>query len=253
MYHVEDKINEIMDEINNGTYFEGHNLENKSRMVGSFDVDNNWSVLSEIKASAVCTYKDEHFGDFSEWRTVLKLNGVKANTSYYAFINETYIKPEPKKTNYRTDDIVYKFDPTLGANALLRDYAPKMKNPEATIGYTISAGSEVTSDYDGKISSNISTSYSTLVSSPKIYDNGNMMNNYAELTFDYLNPFDNSGQFYEYNISQSYQSSSFIIKTGISQQDIICQDDRTVSIQRDGFWSNLLVHFNLNSKTTIVR
>lgn len=30
MYHVEDKINEIMDEINNGTYFEGHNLENKS-------------------------------------------------------------------------------------------------------------------------------------------------------------------------------------------------------------------------------
>lgn len=48
---------------------------------------------------------------------------------------------------------------------------------------------------ESKITSNISTSYSTLVSSPAIYDNGNMMNNYAEINFDYLRclPNENNG------------------------------------------------------------
>lgn len=135
----------------------------------------------------------------------------------------------------------------------LRDYQPKMKNPEATVGYTISAGAEISSNDESKITSNISTSYSTLVSSPAIYDNGNMMNNYAEINFDYLNPFDNTGEFYKYNISQSYQSSAFVIKAKVENRDIIMQDDRTISIQRDGFWSNKLVHFNINTKYTIVR
>ena len=204
------------------------------------------------KVDSICTYKNEHFGDYSEWRTALKLRGTNGN-DYYAFVNETYISPEKKNTNYRTDDIIYKFDPNLGANVELRDYQPKMKNPEATVGYTISAGAEISSNDESKIKSNISTSYSTLVSSPAIYDNGNMMNNYAEINFDYLKPFDNTGEFYKYNISQSYQSSAFVIKAKVENRDIIMQDDRTISIQRDGFWSNKLVHFNINTKYTIVR
>lgn len=251
---VENKANEIIEQINNGTFFEGHNIENsKAKLRGNFTKSSNWKLLDERKKDMVCTYNNEKFGDFSEWQSIFLLGGTLLNTEYYAFVNESYIKPNEYKTNYRTDDLIYKFDPTLGAKIELRDYGPKMKNPSATIGYSVSAGSEVTSDGGASISSNISTSYSTLVESPKVYDNGNMLNNYVEIRFDYLQPFANSNQFYEYNISQTYQSSSYIIKANKSTEDIICHDDRNVIIVRDGVWSNKRVSFNYNTKLTIVR
>lgn len=251
---IENKAQEIINSINDGTYFDGHNLNTTlTKLQGSFDKTDNWQLINEKKYDAICTDNNEHFGDYSEWQSIFKLNGTKYGTYYYAFVNESYIKPDPKKTDYRTDDLIYKFDPTLGADVEIRDYAPKMKNPTATIGFTVSAGAEVTTDDGSKLNGEISTSYTTLVESPKVIDNGNMTRNYVEICFDYLKPFDNSGQFYDYNIAQTYQSGAYIIKTEQNSRDIICNDDRVVSIQRDGFWSNLLVHFNINKKLTIVR
>lgn len=248
---VEKAADEVINQIYEGTFFQNHN--SLARVQEDFEIDDNWLLLDEEKVDYVCTYENEHFGDFSEWRSIYKLKNVRRGSSYYAFVNESYITPEKKDTDYRTDDIIYKYDPTLGANAEVRNYAPKMKSPSAEIGYSISAGSEATNDGGATISSSISTSYSTLVESPKIFDQGNMSQNYVEIKFDYLEPFKNSGEFYDYNISQTYQSSSYILKSDDGYNNIITRNDRTVSIQRDGFWSNRLVHFNMNSKITIVR
>ena len=75
-------------------------------------------ALDEEKVDYVCTYENEHFGDFSEWRSVYNLKNVRKGSSYYAFVNESYITPEKKNTNYRTDDIIYKYDPTLGVRGI---------------------------------------------------------------------------------------------------------------------------------------
>lgn len=242
---------EVINQIYEGTFFQNHN--SLARVQENFEIDDNWLLLDEEKVDYVCTYDNEHFGDFSEWRSIYKLKDVRKGSSYYAFVNESYITPEKKDTDYRTDDIIYKYDPTLGASAEVRNYAPKMKSPSAEISYSISAGTEAKNSGGATISSSIGTSYLTLIESPKIYDQGNMSQNYVEIKFDYLKPFDNKGDFYEYNISQTYQSSSYILKTNDGYDDIITRNDRTLSIQRDGFWSNRLVHFNMNSIITIVR
>jgi len=197
-------------------------------------------------------YKGTHYGDFSEWRTAYKLMTSNTTHDYYAFINESYIKPDTYKTNFRSDKLVYKFDPTIGADTELRDYAPKVKGPEATVGYSVSVGGEISQD-GGKLNSEISSSYSTLVKSPKLRDLGNMANNYAEIEFDYLHPWENSGQYYDYNIGQSYQTSTFIIKAQKLNQDIVIQNDRVVTIVNDKVFSNTTVNFNVPGTFTITR
>lgn len=250
---LNEKIEELQAEIKSGEIFDTYTINSPARLMGNFTTAPNWITYRITKVTAVLDYKDRHFGDFAEWRTIFKLSGTSAN-DYYAFVNESYITPDDDKTDYRTDKIVYSFDPTVGGTAYLRDYAPKMKNPSATIGYTVSAGAEVNTNGDATISSEISTSYSTLVESPKVYDNGNMANDYGEIKMSYLNTFDNKGDFYEYNISQTYQSSAFIILVPKSvTNDIIIQDNRTVGIQRDSVWVNQLVNFIMEDKITISR
>lgn len=187
---------------------------------------------------------------FRNGEALYKLNTNNRTHDYFAFVNETYIKPNTHKTDFRTDELIYKFNPTIGAKTELRDYQPKSKQPSANIGYSVSVSGETSSDGNSKVSSTISNSYSTLVESPKVHD---MMNNYAEIRFDYLYPFNNSGIFYDYNIGQSYQSSTFIIKAQKLNQDIIIGNDRDVTIVRDGVWSNSIITFKLNSKITIVK
>lgn len=46
---IENKIEEIMLQINEGTYFDGHNISSKSRFVGQFYKDANWVCISEKK------------------------------------------------------------------------------------------------------------------------------------------------------------------------------------------------------------
>lgn len=215
-------------------------------------IGDDWFEMYETKVDVSLDYKGTHYGDFSEWRTGYKLLTSNNTHDYYAFVNESYIKPDTYKTNFRSDKLVYKFDPTIGADTELRDYAPKVKGPEATVGYSVSVGGEV-SEGGGKLSSEISSSYSTLIKSPKLRDLGNMANNYAEIEFDYLYPWDNSGQYYEYNTGQSYQTSTFIIKAQKLNQDIIIQNDRVVTIVKDQVFSNKTVNFNIPGKITITR
>lgn len=46
---IENKIEEIMLQINEGIYFDGHNISSKSRFVGQFYKDANWVCISEKK------------------------------------------------------------------------------------------------------------------------------------------------------------------------------------------------------------
>lgn len=250
---LKEKIEKLQAEIKSGDIFNTYTVNTRARLVGNFTTAPNWVTYRITKVTAVLDYKNKHYGDFAEWRTIFKLSDTSTN-DYYAFVNESYITPDDNKTDYRTDKIVYSFNPTVGGTAYLRDYAPKMKNPSATIGYTVSSGAEVNTDGDATISSEISTSYSTLVDSPKVYDRGNMANDYGEIKMSYLNTFDNSGIYYDYNISQTYQSSAFIILVPKSvTNDIIIQDNRTVGIQRDSVFINKLVDFKIESKITINR
>lgn len=250
---LNDKIKELQSEINSGEIFDTYTINSPLRLIGNFTTSQNWITYRITKVTAVLDYKDKHYGDYAERRTIFKLSGTNVN-DYYAFVNESYIKPDEDKTDYRTDKIIYSFDPTVGGTAYLRDYAPKMKNPSATIGYTVSAGAEINSDEDMAISSEISTSYSTLIESPKVFDNGNMANDYGEIKMSYQNTFDNKGEFCEYNISQSYQSSAFIILVPKNvTNDIIIQDNRTVGIQRDSVFVNKLVNFIMEDKIIISR
>jgi hypothetical protein len=243
------QIEKVSVEYSNGIVRDSYESLSKSDYL---TIGSDWYELDEMKVDVSLDYKGTHYGDFSEWRTAYKLMTINTTHDYYAFINESYIKPDTYKTDFRSDKLVYKFDPTIGAGTELRDYAPKVKGPEATVGYSVSVGGEISPE-GGKVSSEISSSYSTLVKSPKLRDLGNMANNYAEIEFDYLNPYDNSGQYYEYNIGQSYQTSTFIIKAQKLNQDIVIKNDRVVTIVRDGFWSNTTVNFNVPGTFTIVR
>ncbi len=245
------KLSNIYNQILSGEYFYGHNANSSSRLQGEFSKDANWNLIGESKVDAILEYDNTDYGDFSEWRSVFELSNA-TNASYFAMVNESYIIPDSYKTDFRSEKLVYKCAPLDGAPLELRNYAPKMKGAESTVSYSVSAGGAISSS-GGSLSSSISTSYSALVSSPKITDNGNMSKNYGEVLFNYLNPTKNSGQYYEYNIAQSYQSSSFIFKSDLSRDQIVINNDRTIGIFRDGFWSNTLVNFNLDGSLTINR
>lgn len=249
---VIEKLTFIEESVLDGTYFIGHNVNNNSRLVGTFNKDANWYCIDERKIDVIMDYGNRHYGDYSEWRSIFKLTNTR-DYDYYAHVNESYITPDGDKTDYRSEKLIYKFNPTLGAKTELRDYAPKMKGTERSVSYAVSAGGSVDSDGKVELSSNISTSYTTLEKSPSIKDNGNMLRNYGEIAFTYLKPYDNKGQFYDYNISQSYQSSSFVIRAAKNTGNIKAEDNRTVGIVRDAVWSNKLVNFNINTNLTIYR
>ena len=245
------KLNSIVSDYYTGSIEKSY--QTKILTNHSLSVEKDWIMLKEIKVDAILDHKNTNYASFSEWRTWYKLNTNNKTHDYFAFVNETYIKPNTYKTDFRTDELVYKFVPTIGAKTELRDYQPKSKPPSETITYSVSVSGEIAADGNDKVSSTISNSYSTLRESPKVHDQGNMMKNYAEIRMDYLEPFANKGQYYDYNIGQSYQSSVFIIKAQKLNQDIIINDDRDVIIVRDGFWSNSIITFEIKSKITILR
>ncbi len=239
---ISNKINFIMTQINDDSYFEGKKVSNNnSRIDEGVIVDSNWKKIDERRIDIDCTTDGEHFGDVSEWRTTFKL--TESSDVYYAFINETFIKPNPDKTDYRTDSLVCKFKPDSNSHVQLRNYGPKFKNEDATISYSLNAGTS--------ISSMISVSYVTLDDAPWVYDRGSLTDNYGEVFFGYLSTFENSGKYYEYNISQTYQACVFLTKTTASSGSFVTRQDRTISIQRDGFWSNKLAHFNFESEVVV--
>lgn len=244
---IEKEVNKIKASIYNNTYYQGRalktNLDSRINFPDKFEIGSSWKMIQDKKYTFIATTSGEHFADYAEWNTVYELQDVPGDYAYYALINESYISPEQKDTDYRTDFLTYQFNPTKGQEAELRDYAPKMKNPEAQISYSVGAGAGINSEGVANFNANISSSYTTLVDSPKVYDHGNMVNNYAEINFDYLYPFQNSKQFYDYNICQSYQSASFIFKAKKDVTHFLVQNNTELGMVRDGIWSNKIVSF----------
>ena len=174
-------------------------------------------------------------------------------TAKYLVINESYITPNPDKTDYRTDKIIYQFTPDVGGAAYLRNYAPKMKNPSVTFSYSVGISGVLGTDGQN-LSVTIGASYTTLLDSPVVYDSGNMAQNYAELQMIYLNTFDNAGEYYRYNTAMSYQSATFLIIVPASTtNNIIIHNDRIIGIQRDSVFINKLVDFEFSTKITMDR
>lgn len=257
------KINEIKYSIKNNRMNAGRNnkinaLNYGENINGSKTNLSNrdWKEQDEWKNYYILNYDGIHYADYSEWITTYQLRDYNGN-NYYSVVYESYIKPDGYKTDFRTNYLIYKFDPTYGSKALLRDYGPKVKNPRETITFSVGAGIQleknvsagsngISAGASAGFSASISKSWSTLVESPEIYDNGNMGKNYAEIKFNYLNPYKDSGQYYVYNISQTNQNAAFVIKTpSFSEKPIKIKSDRIVGIVRDGLWSNTEAEFVL--------
>lgn len=219
------KIYELQANIENGEILSTYQVNSNARNPLFVNVTGDWEEYDIRYVSVVMSDDGVYYGDFAEWRTIYKLTDSSYN-EYYAFINESYITPNPDKTDYRTDKIIYQFTPDAGGAAYLRNYAPKT-------------------------SADVST---YVPGSPIVYDSGNMAQNYAELQMIYLNTFDNAGEYYRYNTAMSYQSATFLIIVPASTtNDIIIHNDRIIGIQRDSVFINKLVDFEFSTKITMDR
>lgn len=247
---INETVNNIIDEINDGTYFEGHEVNSNKRLGTGIALDSQWKYVSETRITVTCSTQGEYFGEYTEWISLFKLQNDKLNENYYALFNEGFVKPSLYKTDYRTDGLEFTFEPTRSVPTTLRDYAPKVKNPSGTISYGLGATLGYGSD-GATVGASISASYSTTFTSPRITDYGNMGNDYADIFFDYLEPYKNSGEFYNYNISQTYQCATFIFRTPSKEGNLDFRNNRTISITRDGFWSNKEAHFQRTGTISI--
>ena len=236
--NVLNKVKEIQSNINNDAMFANSSINNSNLCV-----DGAWETVSESKWDFIMNNGNKHYGDFSEWKRHYKL-AAETGREYHAFVYESYIKPDSYKTNFRTEKLTYIFDPTLATSVELRDYAPKIGHPEGTIEYGINVCGGINSNGGANLGGSISNSYSTALSSPVIFDNGNMLHNYVEIQMNYEYPEHNEGQYYLYNTSQSYQSMIAIIKTPISNFCCIqIQDNRLIKILNSNFWYNRSIEF----------
>ena len=246
------EINKLQAKIESGEIIDTYNVNTSARNLKFVNVTGDWEVYDIKYISCVMDDNGIHYGDFAEWRSIYKLTDSSYN-EYYAFINESYITPNPDKTDYRTNKIIYQFTPDVGGAAYIRNYAPKMKVSDTTIGYSLGISGILGTD--GQHSSGtIAASYTTLSDSPIIYNSGNMAQNYAEIQMIYQNTFDNSGEYYLYNTAESYQSSTFLVLVpSTTTNDVIIHNDRIVGIQRDSVLINKLVDFEISAKITIDR
>ena len=246
------EINKLQAKIESGEIIDTYKVNTSALNLEFVNVTGDWEVYDIKYISCVMDDNGIHYGDFAEWRSIYKLTDSSYN-EYYAFINESYIAPNPDKTDYRTQKIIYQFTPDVGGAAYLRNYAPKMKSSGTTINYSVGISGILGTD--GQHSSGtIDASYTTLSDSPIIYNSGNMAQNYAEIQMIYQNTFDNSGEYYLYNTAESYQSSTFLVLVpSTTTNDVIIHNDRIVGIQRDSVLINKLVDFEISAKITIDR
>ncbi len=260
VYKLNSKIKEIQHAINTNEMEKERTTSNyiRNANISKANLSNrDWKEQEEWKNYYILNYEGVHYADYSEWVTTYQLSDFNGN-NYYTVVYESYIKPDEYKTDFRTNYLIYKFNPNYGSKALLRDYGPKMKNPNETVTFSVGGGIEIKKTasvgptgpsvgISTGASASLSKSWTTLIESPKIFDNGNMGQNYAEIKFDYYDPYADSDKFYEYNISQTNQNAAFVIKApSYSQKPIKIKSDRILGIVRDGFWSNTEAEFVLD-------
>ena len=240
--NIENKIAEIKATVYDGSYYD-------SRANNVIQVNPNWKLVEHKKILKICDYKNEHYGDLEEWRSIYKLRSANKDYNYYAITTESTIIPELYKTDYRTDGIEYKITAPKEGVQLFYD-GPRFKNEDAQISYSVHAGAGVIDNNNSIISSEINISYPTLVDSPIVIKNPTPRNEY-QIYMDYTHPFDDSGLYYQYNINESYQCVALVLIADAKLNKIELKDDRKLEIQRDGFWSNSLGKFTTSSNIVI--
>lgn len=122
---IEKLTNKVQSQINSG--------EICSRMITSPEVSirSDWNEISEVKIDSTFNEGTYHFGDFSEWQNFYYIKDTKY--TYYLIMNQSFITPDTEfHGKYRTSSIKYNFNDN-SAEFLLRDYGPKMRNPQETI------------------------------------------------------------------------------------------------------------------------
>lgn len=244
---IDYSTNKIKESILNNTY-NSNGLED-TRV--KFNISDKYRLNSETKiATELKNGSGEYFGSFASWRCIYQKDDYSSSTAKQNFIvtYEDYISPNQDKTDYRTDYLSIYFNPNIRHEATLRDYSPKAQNPTGTINVGITSETSISSDGTVTATLGASASYSTNVSSPAIYDKGNMAQNYAQIDYDYLNPKEDNGAFYQYNIGQSCQLAAFRFITS-QRSEISIKSPHTVTILRDGLWSNKTLQYEVDCGT----
>ena len=123
-----------------------------------------------------------------------------------------------------------------------------------TISYGSDLSAEIGSDCTAKIGASVSSSYSTILESPKVYDKGNMANDEANIEFEYVDPWGEDDTFLPYNTNQSMQTAIYVIRENRSNTAFVDMSDvKTIQMVRDNFWfwNDKTVNFNYNITYTI--
>ncbi len=104
------EINKLQAKIESGEIVNRYKTNECKHELEPVNAEEAWEEHDISHISAILSCNGVYYGNFAEWRTVYKLTDSSYN-EYYAFINESYITPNPDKTDYRTDKIIYRFTP----------------------------------------------------------------------------------------------------------------------------------------------
>lgn len=244
-------FDEAKEEIESGTIQRDYQNAN-ARSIVSMTIGESWVSVVSQKFTWSLDYDGVHYGDYAEWYSSFRI--TTNNYRYYLIAHETYVAPNNNNTDdFRTSKLIYKFNPNSD-QIQLRDYQPKSKNPEMTISYGSDLSAEIGSDCTAKIGASVSSSYSTILESPKVYDKGNMANDEANIEFEYVDPWGEDDTFLPYNTNQSMQTAIYVIRENRSNTAFVDMSDvKTIQMVRDNFWfwNDKTVNFNYNITYTI--
>ncbi|MDE6442587.1 MAG: hypothetical protein K2L12_07560 [Clostridia bacterium] len=244
-------IQNTKDEIVNGIIQRDYQNTN-SRSVASMAIGDSWTSTTSKKFTWSLDYDGVHYGDAAEWYSNFII--VTNNYRYRLMAHETYISPNNNKTDdFRASRLIYNFKPN-SQQVQLRDYQPKSKNPSMTITYGSDLSAEIGSDSSAKIGASISSSYSTILESPKVYDKGNMAKDEVNIEFEYVNPWTENNPWYSYNINQSMQTAIYIVRENRSNKtSYSMSDNRIIQMIQDNFWpwKDKTINFEFNIANTI--
>lgn len=249
--YLDKMVDEAKGEIESGSIQRDYQNAN-ARSIVSMTIGDSWKSVVSQKFTWSLDYDGVHYGDYAEWYSSFRI--LTNNYRYYLIAHETYVAPNNDNTDdFRTSKLIYKFNPNSD-QIQLRDYQPKSKNPEMTISYGSDLSAEIGSDYSAKVSAGVSSSYSTILQSPKVYDKGNMANDEVNIEFEYVDPWTEDDPWYSYNINQSMQTAIYVIRENRSNTALVDMSDvRTIQMVRDNFWfwNDKTVNFNYNITYTI--
>lgn len=237
--------NKVKNQINNG--------EICSKMINSpnISIGSDWEEISEVKVDSTLSEGTYHFGDFAEWQNFYYTKNNKS--TYYLIVNQSFITPDTEyHGKYRTSNIKYNFNDN-SSDFLLRDYGPKMRNPQTTISVGGSIGPSA--DSDGlHLNTDFSFSYEAIKNSPKILDQGNMSKDQVGINFRYEYPWANFGECFEYNINQTVQCTYYLIKEDNSNNTVAkALDNRIITMVYDSKlqWNNKVRDFSIDTYYTL--